>query len=197
MHAWAFWLTIPAGIGLVLAADRGRAAVALYGLSLAAVYGVSAAYHRLAVTERAQRIMRRLDHSMIFVLIAGTYTPVSLVMLPPSQWQPLLGAVWGLAAVGIACKLWGTPRWLQASNVLYLVIGWLAVFVLPTLVRSVTLPALAAMVAGGLLYTAGAVIFLLRSPDPLPDHFGYHEVWHLFTVAAGACHFVMIALVTA
>ncbi len=91
LHAWAFWVTLPAVVGLVLAADRGRVAVAIYGSSLAAVFGVSAAYHRLARSARAQHLMRRLDHSMIFLLIAGTYTPVCLVALPRSQWLPLLG----------------------------------------------------------------------------------------------------------
>ena len=195
LHAWAFWITLPAVVGLVLAADRGRVAVAIYGSSLAAVFGVSAAYHRLARTARAQHLMRRLDHSMIFLLIAGTYTPVCLVALLRSQSLPLLGAVWGLTALGVAAKVWGPSSLLRASNVLYVVIGWLAVLALPTFVRTVSPAALTLMIAGGVLYSVGALTFYLRRPDPNPVVFGYHEVWHAYTVVAGACHFVMVALV--
>lgn len=197
LHAWAFWLTLPAVAGLVIAADQGRGAVLVYGLSLAAVFGVSAAYHRLARTEAAQRIMRRLDHSMIFVLIAGTYTPVCLTVLPRSQWVPLLAAVWGLAVVGILLKLWGPDRLLRPTNALYVVIGWLAVLALPTFLRTVSPLGMAFMVAGGVLYSVGGIIFYRRRPDPVPHIFGYHEVWHLFTILAGACHFAMVAVVVA
>ncbi|MDA3039686.1 MAG: hemolysin III family protein [Actinomycetota bacterium] len=195
LHAWAFWVAVPAAVGLVLGADRGRVAVAIYGSSLAAVYGVSAAYHRLARTARAQHVMRRLDHSMIFLLIAGTYTPMCLVALPRSQWLPLLGVVWGLTVVGVVAKVSGPRSMLRASNVLYVVIGWLTILALPTFIRTVSPAALALMIAGGVLYSVGAVTFYLRRPDPNPVVFGYHEVWHAYTVLAGGCHFVMVALV--
>lgn len=197
LHAWAFWLTIPAVIALVVAADRptGKAAVAIYGVSLLGVFGVSSAYHRLARTDRAQRLMRRLDHSMIFVLIAGTYTPVCLVALPSTWWIPLLSVVWSLALLGVCLKLWGTGWVMKVSNGLYVVIGWLAVVALPVFLRTVTPAALGLMVLGGLLYSVGAVVFFLRRPDPIPTVFGYHEVWHAFTVLAGASHFGMVALV--
>jgi hemolysin III len=197
LHSWAFFLTIPAVVALVLIADRpsGKAGVAIYGASLLAVYGVSAAYHRLARTERAQQLMRRLDHSMIFVLIAGTYTPVCLIALPPAWWIPLLGVVWTLTVVGICLKLWGTGRVVTLSNGLYIVIGWLAVVALPVFLRTVSAPALGLMLLGGVLYTAGAVVFYLRRPDPNPRVFGYHEVWHAFTVLGGMSHFAMVALV--
>lgn len=172
-----------------------RAAVAVYGASVLAVFGVSAAYHRLARTERAQRLMRRLDHSMIFVLIAGTYTPVCLVALPPRWWGPLLAIVWTTTLVGIALKVWGTAQIMRISNALYVILGWLALVALPVFLRTVTRPALGLMILGGVLYSVGAIIFFLRRPDPSPSVFGYHEVWHLFTLLAGASHFGMVALV--
>lgn len=197
LHAWAFWLTLPAVAGLVVVADRGRAEVVIYGLSLAAVFGVSAAYHRLARSDRAQRIMRRLDHSMIFVLIAGTYTPVCPIVLPRAQWIPLLTAVWGLALLGVGLKLWAPERHLRPTNALYLLTGWLAVLALPTFWRTVPPVGLGFMVAGGVLYSVGGIIFFRKRPDPLPHVFGYHEVWHAFTILAGACHFAMVAVVVA
>jgi hemolysin III len=199
IHAWAFWLCIPAVVALLVSAGTpdGKLGVAIYGASLAAVYGVSAAYHRLAITERAQQIMRRLDHSMIFVLIAGTYTPVCLLALPPSWWIPLLAVVWSLTAVGVVVKLWGTGWIMKASNALYLVLGWLALVALPMFLRTLAAPVLGLMVLGGVLYTLGAIVFYLQRPDPNPMIFGYHEIWHAFTVAAGVSHFVMVALVIA
>lgn len=197
IHTWAFWLTLPAVAGLVLEAHRlgGRIGAAVFGASLAAVYGVSAAYHRLARTERAQRLMRRLDHSMIFVLIAGTYTPVCLVGLPRRFGLPLLGAVWALAVVGIGAKVLGGRRLMRAGNSLYVVIGWLAVLALPVLLQALSPAVMTLLVVGGVLYTVGAVIFALRRPDPRPLVFGYHEIWHAFTVAAGLSHFAAVALV--
>lgn len=197
LHTWAFWVTLPAAIGLLFVADRGRVAVGLYGLSLAGVYGVSASYHRLARSVRAQHLMRRLDHSTIFLLIAGTYTPVCLTALERRQWLPLLSAVWGLSILGVGLKVWGPPSALRVTNALYVVIGWLAVLALPAFLRSVSGIVMALMIAGGLLYSVGALIFYLRRPDPNPIVFGYHEVWHAFTVVAGACHFAMVALVVA
>jgi hemolysin III len=197
IHTWAFWLTLPAAAALVVAVDRlgARIGVAIYGISLASVYGVSASYHRLARTERAQRLMRRLDHSMIFVLIAGTYTPVCLTALPRAWSVPLLWAVWGLAVVGIGSKVLGSDVVVRASSALYILIGWLALVALPVLTRSLPPLALVFLVLGGALYTVGAVLFFLRRPDPAPLVFGYHEIWHAFTVAAGASHFAMVVLV--
>ena len=197
IHLWAFWLTIPAVIVLLSMADRlgARIGVVIFGVSLAALYGCSAAYHLLARTERAQRLMRRLDHSMIFVLIAGTYTPVCLVALPARWAIPMLSVVWGLTLVGIATKVWGTDWILKISNSLYIVLGWIVVVAMPVLVRTMRPAAIAFMIAGGLLYSVGAGLFYLRRPDPNPAVFGYHEVWHSFTVLAGASHFTMIALI--
>jgi hemolysin III len=198
IHTWAFWLSIPSVVmlGVFAGTPGGKLGVAVYGASLAAVYGVSAAYHRLARSDRAQLIMQRLDHSMIFLLIAGTYTPVCLLALPVAWWIPLLSAVWTLTIAGIAIKLWGTTGWImKASNGLYIVLGWMALIAMPVFLRTVPGKAMMLMVLGGVLYTVGAVLFFLRRPDPNPMIFGYHEIWHVFTVAAGASHFGMIALV--
>lgn len=197
IHAWAFFLAIPAVIVLLLIADRvsSRIGAAIFGASLVAVYGVSAAYHRLARTPRAQRIMQRLDHSMIFVLIAGTYTPVCLVALDSTWRLTMLAAVWGLAGLGIATKFWGSDLLVRASNSLYLIMGWLAILALPILIETLGPTAFSLMVLGGVLYTTGAVLFHLQRPDPNPAVFGYHEIWHTFTVLAGVSHFAMVAIV--
>lgn len=198
IHTWAFWLTIPAVMALMGAVDPlgARIGVVVFGASLTALYGCSAAYHRLARTERSQRIMRRLDHAMIFVLIAGTYTPVCLVALPRPWAVGMLSVVWGFTAIGVATKVFGTDWILRVSNVFYILLGWVGVAALPILLRTVSPAALTFMFLGGLLYTIGAVAFFLQRPDPNPAVFGYHEVWHSFTVAAGVCHFAMVALIT-
>lgn len=196
IHTWAFWLTIPAVVVLVAVADPigARVGVLIFGVSLAALYGSSAAYHRLARTERSQRIMQRLDHSMIFVLIAGTYTPVCLLALPSTWAVPMLVVVWGFTVIGVMTKVTGTDRIMRISNSLYIVIGWLGVIALPVLLRTISPAALILLMLGGVLYTVGAVIFFLKRPDPNPAVFGYHEVWHSFTVLAGVSHFGMVAL---
>lgn len=198
LHTFAFATAIPAGLALVMAADRpaARAGVAIYALSLVAVFGTSAAYHRLARSPTSRRIMRRLDHSMIYVMIAGTYTPVCLVVLPPAWGIPMLAVVWTGAVVGITLKLVSAERLSVPANTLYLVMGWTAVVATPTILSHMPGSAVALMVAGGVAYTVGAVVLFVRRPDPHPTIFGYHEVWHALTVAAGACHFLMIWLVT-
>jgi hemolysin III len=198
LHTFAFATAIPAGLALVMAADRpaARAGVAIYALSLVAVFGTSAAYHRLARSPTSRRIMRRLDHSMIYVMIAGTYTPVCLVVLPPAWGIPMLAVVWTGAVVGITLKLVSAERLSVPANTLYLVMGWTAVVATPTILSHMPGSAVALMVAGGVAYTVGAVVLFVRRPDPHPTIFGYHEVWHALTVAAGACHFLMIWMVT-
>ena len=182
---------------LLLVTDHAaaRVGVAIYGTSLALLFGVSAAYHRLARSPRAQRVMRRLDHSMIFVLIAGTYTPICLVALPSPWGVSILSTVWGLAGLGIGAKILGPDRVLKIASSLYLLLGWVALVALPVLLRSLTRLEMGLLVAGGVLYTVGAILFHRRRPDPNPAVFGYHEIWHSFTVMAGASHFAMVALV--
>lgn len=198
IHLLAAALTLPAAVLLVLSAHSGaaRVAVVIYAVSLLGLYAVSASYHRLARTPTAVKWFRRADHSMIFVLIAGSYTPICLLALPRGWGIPLLVVVWVAAAAGVALKmmrLGNGPG--SAGSWLYIVIGWAAVAALPALVSSLDRPQLVLLATGGLLYTLGCVVLARRWPDPFPRTFGYHEVWHSMTVAAGGCHFAMVALV--
>jgi len=193
LHAIAFVLAIPGAATLVLLAHgSARVAVAVYGLSLLLAFGSSAAYHRLHLTERARRILQRVDHSMIFVLIAGSYTPLCIVALPRSWGVPMLVIVWALGTLGIGLKVFGFERFKNLGYSLYPIIGWAAAVAMPVLYRSVTPVEFGLVVASGLLYTLGIPVLMRGRPDPWPRTFGYHEVWHTFTVLAGACHFVAV-----
>ena len=197
IHQVAFWVSIPAGVVLVLLASGpvATAVAVIYAVSLSAVFGSSAAYHRGAWSERARRWMRRLDHSMIFVLIAGSYTPVSVLVLDGTWEAVLLSLVWTGAAVGVTLKMVRPDGLSVTSAILYIGLGWLAMIALPQLLRGMTTAETILMIAGGLLYTAGAIVFASRKPDPRPDTFGYHEIWHAFMVAAATCHYAMVLLV--
>jgi len=198
LHAVAFFVTLPAGFFLLAAADTtaARVGVAVYWASLAGLFGTSASYHRFARTERAVKWMRRLDHSMIFVLIAGTYTPICLLVLPAAWGIPMLVVAWVTALAGIIVKMVRvSTSSARAGSWLYIVLGWSAVLTLPKLLGELDAVRLSLLVSGGLLYTVGAVVLGRRRPDPLPKVFGYHEVWHAMTIVAGALHFTLIALV--
>jgi hemolysin III len=199
LHTWAFAAAIPAGIVLITISDRAAARVAasIYAASLLLLFGTSAAYHRLARSPRARQIMQRLDHSMIYVLIAGTYVPICLVVLPAAWGIPMLVIVGTCAATGMVLKLacFGRVQWLSYS--LYPIMGWAAVIAAPALVTHLTGVQLALIVAGGLAYTVGFPVLLVRRPDPWPTVFGYHEVWHLLTVVAAVLHFAAVSNVLA
>lgn len=201
LHLVAAVLAVPAAALLLLRASGGtaRIAAAVYGLSLIGLFAVSASYHLTARTERAVKWMRRADHSMIFVLIAGTYTPICLLVLPPAWGIPMLVTVWAVALVGASLKMarLGRPGAGSVASWLYIVLGWAAVVVMPVLVTHLDGAQLALLAAGGVIYTLGAVGLGRRWPDPRPMTFGYHEVWHSMTVAAGACHFVLVLGVVA
>ena len=174
-------------------APAARTAAAVYVAALLAVFGTSAAYHRLAQSYRARAVMQRLDHSMIYLLIAGTYVPICLVALPRRWGIPLLSVVGALAVIGVIVKLVAFRRLAWLSYTLYLVMGWCAVVAFPAIGRHLSPLELGLVVAGGIAYTVGVPILLLRRPDPLPDVFGYHEVWHGCTVVAAALHFGVVA----
>ena len=197
IHQVAFFCSIPAGIVLVALA-RGAAATAvsvIYAVSLTAVFGASAAYHRGSWSPNARRWMKRIDHSMIFVLIAGSYTPIAVLALHGPWEVVLLALAWAGAGVGIILKM-ARPDGLSVTTAtLYMAMGWLILVVLPQLLRGISLPGLILMACGGILYTAGAIVFATRRPDPRPLVFGYHEIWHAFMVAAAICHYVMILLI--
>lgn len=196
IHQVAFFVSIPAGIVLVALAEGwpARVAASIYAVSLVAVFGSSAAYHRGHWTPEALRRMKRLDHSMIFVLIAGSYTPVALLALHGPWTIVILSIVWVGAVAGITLKLARIDGFSILTATLYMVMGWLALVAFPQLVHEMPAPALVLTIVGGLLYTAGAIVFALHRPDPAPAVFGYHEIWHAFMVAAAACHFAMITI---
>jgi hemolysin III len=195
LHQYAFVVALLAGAVLVLLSPTLRAQLAcgVYAVALAGLFGVSALYHRVDWPPTARRWMRRLDHAMIFLLIAGTYTPIALLVLPESFSPIVLGVVWVAALVGIGWQFVGgdTPKWTRALA--YVALGWVAVWTLPEVTRQLGLGAIALLVAGGALYTLGAVIYTLRRPDPVPAVFGYHELFHALIIPAAMAHFAVVA----
>jgi hemolysin III len=191
-HQIAAFVAIPAVAALVSRANgaSGRVAALVYGASLVMLFAVSATYHRPTWSERVRLVLWRVDHSAIFVLIAGTYTPFCLLLGPAGR--KLLLAIWVLAAVGVAVSIaWvRAPKRLMAG--LYVLFGWLALPFLLQLQAAIGIGLLALLFAGGLLYSAGALVYAARRPDPFPAVFGFHEIFHLCVVGAAACHFVVV-----
>jgi len=189
IHEIFFFLSIPAGLLLVALSGtvEARLAAAVYSLGVTALYGVSAAYHRGPWSEKGRVVMRRLDHAMIFVLIAATYTPLCVLLLDGTSKWFFLGAVWLVALAGLVLALTGISMKYGIGFVLYLGLGWAAVFAMPQFVDQLSPVQLGLLLAGGLFYTAGAIFLATRWPDPNPRVFGYHEVWHVMTVLAGIC----------
>ncbi len=195
-HEVAFFVSLFFGAGLILLASTPKAtlAVAIYAVSLSALFGTSALYHRVN-WERPQmrRLMRRLDHSMIFFLIAGTYTPFALLALNGPLATAILVVVWAGAIAGaIVEMIWiDHPKW--ASVAIYMALSWVVVFCFPELWDSLGAVGGMLIVAGGVLYTAGAVVYATQRPNPNPAIFGYHEIFHAFVIAAAIAHFSAIA----
>jgi hemolysin III len=197
LHQWALPAFLAAGAILVFEAGspRARIAVTIYALSVAGLFGTSAMYHRIQWrTQGARRWMRRLDHTMIFVLIAGTYTPFALLILRGTLGTVILVAAWSAALAGAMFKLlWiDAPSWLIAAS--YITTGWLALVAMPQLLGRLGVVAVGALALGGVLYSVGAVIYALRRPDPVPTVFGYHEVFHLLVLIAAALQYAVVAL---
>ncbi len=197
IHEGAFPVSIGAGAVLVALASGGRERLALliYAISLSALLGTSALYHRVNWRRpSARRWMRRLDHSMIFLLIAGTLTPFALLVLDGALATAVLIAVWVGAAAGILVELLWTdsPRWVSVA--VYLIVGWIGAVAFPAIVARAGIGAGALIAAGALMYTVGAIIYALQRPDPRPAVFGYHEIFHVLVVAAAAAHFTAIAI---
>jgi hemolysin III len=196
LHQWAFFVSLVTGAVLVLVAPAGRAtlAVGIYSLTVAGLFGVSAIYHRVDwASATARRWMRRLDHSMIFLLIAGTYTPFALLVLDGGLATGILVAVWGGALAGIVLNLvWiDAPKWLTA--VVYVALGWVAVAAFPAMFHDLGVTPTMLVALGGLLYTIGAVVYAVHKPDPVPTVFGYHEVFHALVIAAAAVQYGVVA----
>jgi len=199
LHVWAFGLSIVAGVVLVAVTatargPRGALATSVYAGTVSLLFGTSALYHRVVWSPRWHRLMARLDHSMIFLFIAGTYTPFALLVLPTRTGDVVLTVVWAGAAGGVGLK----AVWIEAppkvTVPLYLALGWVAVVVFPELLRHGGVAAFVLLVAGGLMYSAGALVYAARRPDPVPHVFGYHEVFHLCTVVAALCHYLAVWL---
>jgi hemolysin III len=195
-HEWAFFVSLFLGAGLIVAADTPKAtlAVAVYAVSLSALLGTSALYHRVNWRRpEVRKWMRRLDHSMIFFLIAGTYTPFALLVLDGPLADAILLVVWIGAIAGVIVEtIWiDHPKWVAA--LIYMALGWVAVAAFPELWGEIGLAGILLVAAGGLLYTAGAVVYATQRPDPNPRVFGYHEIFHLFVILAAAAHFAAVA----
>jgi hemolysin III len=197
LHLGMFPAALIAGLFLTALADstRGRIACAVYTLTACLLFGVSALYHRGNWSPRMDGVLRRLDHANIFLIIAGTYTPLTILLLPDSQGQWLLWGIWAAAVAGILFRVFwvGAPRWLYTPC--YIAMGWAAVFFLPDFMRTGGVAVLVCVVAGGILYSVGGVIYGMKKPNPSPRYFGFHEVFHALTLAAFIVHYVGISLV--
>ncbi|MGH9048325.1 MAG: PAQR family membrane homeostasis protein TrhA [Acidimicrobiia bacterium] len=196
LHGLAFLVSIPAGIALVVSGHTTVAWVGatVFALSLSAVYGTSAAYHLRAWSPKAERMMKHLDHSMIFVLIAGSYTPIALLALRPTWAVSMVSIAWAGAVVGIALTVTRLDRLHRTGMVLYLVLGWLPIVAAGELVRGLSVLELGLLIGGGVIYTAGAVMLAASWPRLRPATFGHHEVWHAMVVGGGACHYALILM---
>jgi len=196
LHAGAFPLALAAGIVLIcLAPSTGEAfACAVFAVSSWLLFGVSGIYHTGRWGPRWKAVLRRFDHTNIFLIIAGTYTPVSVTLLPRGTAELLLVLVWSGALLGIGFRMfWLTaPRWVYVPC--YVALGWAAVFFMPQLLHGGGPAVVALIVAGGLLYSIGAVVYALKRPDFSPRWFGFHELFHAFTIAAFCCHYVAVAI---
>jgi len=195
IHAYAFWVALGAGAVLIAIANgaRARTGATVYAIGLCALFAGSAVYHRWRWDPRWRPLLRRIDHSTIFVFIAASYVPIALLILSGGLRVAVLVAVAAGAAGGVALTVgWPTaPAWMDAAA--YLALGWVAVVAAPDLVERLPGAPLALLVAGGLLYSAGAVVYATRRPDPWPRTFGFHEVFHTLVILAAVAHFTAIA----
>ena len=194
-HAGAFVVSVPLGLALVLDADTGLgvAAAIVFATSVATMFGASALYHCLNWPEAKRRWLRRIDHVGVYGLIAGTYTPIGLLVLR-GDWKPVvLGIVWGGALVAVLLKfVWlDAPKWLAAA--IGIALGWVGVVVFPQLIDRIGLTGSLLVFAGGLAYTAGALVYAFRRPNPYPAVFGYHEIFHVLVIAAVALQYSAVA----
>src|SRR3954464_14917123 len=195
LHAYAFWLALVAAALLVVLTPGGaaRAAAAVYGFGLCALFGGSGLYHRWRWSPRWRPLLRRIDHSTIYLFMGACYTPVGMLVLSGATRWTVLGVVWTGALGGIVLSVaWiDAPRWLCAAC--YVGLGWAAVVAVPQLVSALPVMPVALFALGGVLYTAGAVVFALGRPDPWPRVFGFHEIFHVFTILGAAVHFAALA----
>ena len=196
LHAGTFPLALVAGLVLTLLAPEGKARVGalVFTVTAALLFGTSALYHRGTWSTRANGVLKRLDHSNIFLIIAGSYTPFALTLLPGDQARTLLLIVWLGALGGVLFRVFwvGAPRWLYTP--IYVALGWVAIFYFGPLLQRGGPAIVTLMTVGGLLYTAGALVYATKRPNPSPRWFGFHEIFHAFTVAAFITHYIAASL---
>ena len=193
LHQVCFFLAPLAGLVLLVrSSGRASGAVVVYAVALSLLYGVSAAYHRGRWSPEGRRRMRRLDHGTIFLMIAGTYTPICAVALGDGGDWALLGTVWALAVLGFVLAMVGIAERPGVGHVLYLGLGWVGLLSLPDIAGAVGAGGVALLLSGGLLYTVGAFVLAARWPNPFPATFGYHEVWHAMVVVASGLHYALV-----
>ena len=196
-HTWAFVAALTLAPLMIVAAPGvfPRFVIGLYTLAIVGLFGVSALYHRIGWSPRGRAVMQRLDHSMILVAIAATYTPIALFAISGTAGRVLLVIVWVGAALGILSRL----AWLNAPAVVvgipYLALGWASLVVVHEVWRSMGVAGFVLLMVGGLLFTGGAIAFAFGRPDPSPEWFGYHEVWHVLVIAGVAVHYVAVAFI--
>ncbi|WP_433189031.1 PAQR family membrane homeostasis protein TrhA [Actinoallomurus sp. CA-150999] len=197
LHAGTFPAALVAGIVLVALGPTlsARLAAAVYAVTSALLFGVSALYHRGHWSARAEAVLRRFDHANIYLIIAGTYTPFALLALHGTARTVVLSVIWSGAAAGVLFRIvWvGAPRWLYTA--LYVGLGWVAAAVMPQLLNGAGWAALTLVCVGGLLYSVGGLVYGLRRPDPSPRWFGFHEVFHAFTIAAYVAQYIAVSFV--
>jgi len=194
LHSWAFFASVALGVVLATTTNAEAAVpAALYAASVAALLGTSALYHRVQWSVAGRALVRRLDHAMIFVLIVGTYTPISFVALRDHGVGMVFGGVCAASLLGFVITVgWvGAPKWLLA--IIYVLVGWLGVLRVPELLAEVGMSGTLMLFLGGVLYTVGALVYALKRPNPSPRVFGYHEVFHALVIAAAAVHFAFVA----
>jgi hemolysin III len=198
LHAGTFPLAVAAGIVLIALAEGTRATVAtaIYATTASMLFGVSAVYHRGHWSPRIEKLLKRLDHSNIFLIIAGTYTPFSLLLLDDDKGRMLLWLVWAGALAGIAFRVFwvGAPRWLYTP--VYIALGWVAVFYLKDILETGGVAVVTLLAVGGLLYSVGGVVYAIKRPNPSPRWFGFHEVFHALTLGAFVTHYIAVSIAT-
>jgi len=196
-HAIMFPVAVVAGIVMIATAPTvaGRVSSAIFAVTAALLFGVSALLHRGRWSTGTEGLLRRLDHANIYLIIAGTYTPFAVLALPTSSGKLLLSIVWSGALVGVVLRVFwiGVPRWLSTS--LYVVVGWVVVFFLPELVDTAGWGVVVLIAVGGVLYTLGAVVYATKWPNPAPRTFGFHEVFHTLTIVAFTAHYIAVWIV--
>lgn len=196
IHAGTFPVALVAGIVLIIVADGAPAkwASAVFMLTSLLLFGNSALYHRIDWRPKVKVLLKRIDHANILLLIAGTYTPLAVLALPPEKGVLLLSLVWGGTLVGILFRVFWihAPRWLYVA--LYLLLGWAAVMYIVDLMNA-NFAMMVLVIVGGLLYTGGAIVYALKKPNPWPGHFGFHEIFHVCTVLAFLCHWTACLLI--